>query len=154
MKYNLNLKVLNESDLSITEFNSLKFELFQASLIAVHTSGSVSLELARIGTPMISVYKCSWIFEIILKNFVKLKSANLVNIILKKNVIPEFLFKECNSFNIEKAVKKLINNRSDQDEQLESFAQIKKFFLIEEKYQSEKAAKIILKFLNDEIFRI
>ena len=66
-KYKLDVKILAESEMSVEDFNLLKLSLFQLSSIAINTSGSVALELARAGTPMISVYKCGWFFERILK---------------------------------------------------------------------------------------
>ena len=77
----------------LKSLTSLKLSLFQLSLIAINTSGSVALELARAGTPMISVYKCGWFFERILKTFVKVKSANLINIILEKMLYQNFYLK-------------------------------------------------------------
>ena len=61
-KYKINIKILSESEMSVEEFDSLKLSLFQSSSLAINASGSVVLELAKMGTPMISIYKCSWFF--------------------------------------------------------------------------------------------
>ena len=153
-KYKLNVKILSESEMSVEEFNSLKLSLFQLSLIAINTSGSVALELARAGTPMISVYKCGWFFERILKTFVKVKSANLINIILEKNVVPEFLFEKCTTLSIENSVKELLSNVSLRKTQKDFFKKAIRLLSTKEQRPSEKAAKISLKFLNDEILKI
>ena len=153
-KYKLNVKIIPESEMSVEEFNLLKLSLFQLSLIAINTSGSVALELARAGTPMISVYKCGWFFERILKTFVKVKSANLINIILEKNVVPEFLFEKCTTLSIENSVRELLSNVSLRKKQKDFFKKAIKLLSTEEQRPSEKAAKISLKFLNDEILKI
>ena len=150
-KYNLNIKILSEVELGVDAFNIFKFALFKVSTLAINTSGSVSLELAKIGTPMISAYKCGWFFEKILKTFVKLKSANLINIILNKQIIPEFLFEKCKVLYIENSVKELLINEVLQTEQLNAFNQVINIYSSNEKKPSEKAAKMMLEYLNSEI---
>ncbi|MFL2801436.1 MAG: lipid-A-disaccharide synthase [Paracoccaceae bacterium] len=153
-KYKLNVKILSESEVSVEEFNSFKLSLFKLSTLAINTSGSVSLELAKMGTPMISIYKCSWFFEKILKISVKLKSANLINIILEKPVVPEFLFEKCRVHSIENSVKELLSNVTLQKNQKEAFKNVINLLSTKEKKPSEKAAKISLQYLNDEILKI
>ena len=153
-KYKLDVKILAEPEMSVEEFNLLKLSLFQLSSIAINTSGSVALELARAGTPMISVYKCGWFFERILKTFVKVRSANLINIILDKNVVPEFLFENCTALSIENSAKELLSNISLQKKQKDLFKKAIRLLSTKEQRPSEKAAKISLKLLNEEILKI
>ena len=153
-KYKLDVKILAEPEMSVEDFNLLKLSLFQLSSIAINTSGSVALELARAGTPMISVYKCSWFFEKILKTFVKVRSANLINIILEKNVVPEFLFENCTALSIENSAKELLSSISLQKKQRDLFKKAIRLLSTKEQRPSEKAAKISLKFLNEEILKI
>ena len=100
---------------------------------------------------MVSIYKCGWLFEKIIKSFVKLKSANLINIILKKKVIPEFLFEKCKVSAIESSVKDLLSNPSLQKEQKDAFDKVIKLISTDEYKQSEKAAKISIQYLKEEI---
>ena len=154
LKLNYNksrVKILSESRIGVDKFESLKFSLFKFSTLAINTSGSVSLELAKTGTPMVSIYKCGWLFEKIIKSFVKLKSANLINIILKKQVIPEFLFEKCKVLAIESSVKDLLSNPLLQKEQKEAFNKVIKLISTDEYKQSEKAAKISLQYLKEGI---
>ena len=153
-KYKLNVKILSESEMDVEEFNSLKLSLFQLSSIAINTSGSVALELARAGTPMISIYKCGWFFEKLLKTFVKVRSANLINIILEEKIVPEFLFEKCTALSVEKSAKELLTNISMQKNQKDSFKKVIRLLSTKEQRPSEKAAKISLKFLNEEILKI
>ncbi len=149
--YKTRVKILSESKMGVDKFDSFKLSLFKFSTLAINTSGSVSLELARTGTPMVSIYKCGWLFEKIIKSFVKLKSANLINIILKKKVIPEFLFEKCKVSAIESSVKDLLSNPSLQKEQKDAFDKVIKLISTDESKQSEKAAKISIQFLKEEI---
>ena len=61
--YKTRIKILSESKMGVEKFDFLKFSLFKFSTLAINTSGSVSLELAKTGTPMVSIYKCGWLFE-------------------------------------------------------------------------------------------
>ena len=152
--YKLKVKILVESDMSIEEFNSFKFSLFELSTLAINTSGSVSLELAKANTPMVSIYKCGILFEIILKTFTKLKSANLINIIQGKQIVPEFLFEKCNSILIEKSVKEILLNSELQKRQQEEFRKVMSILSPSDLNPGEKAAKISLQFLKEELFKL
>ena len=51
------------------------------------TSGTVVLELAKASVPMIVGYRTGFMTEIIYRLFVKVSSANLVNLITKRKDI-------------------------------------------------------------------
>ncbi len=82
------------------EFEEKKKILFTTSLAAIATSGTVTLELARMGAPFLVAYRSSILTEILLKLFVKLESATLINILSKKKDVPELLFSRCTHKNI------------------------------------------------------
>ena len=108
-KAKINVKVVGEEELTSEDFQSFKYVLFGLSTLAVATSGSVALELARSGTPMITAYRSGYVFEFLLKRFVTISSANLINIISETKTVPEFLFEKCNSDNISEAIFELLN---------------------------------------------
>ena len=83
-----------------------------------------------------------------------MKTANLINIILEKSVVPEFLFEKCMVHSIEKSAKGLLSSTSLQKNQKEAFKNVINLLSTKEKKPSEKAAKISLQYLNDEILKI
>ena len=83
-----------------------------------------------------------------------MKSANLINIILEKNIVPEFLFEKCTTLSIENSVKELLSNVTLRKKQKDFFKKAIRLLSTKEQRPSEKAAKILLKFLNDEILKI
>ena len=91
-------------------FEEKKRMLFSTSLAALATSGTVTLEIARMGAPLVVAYRASLITEILLKNLVKLKSATLINIITNQKVIPELLFSRCNHKSISSALISLLTD--------------------------------------------
>ena len=68
----------------------------RTSFLVFAASGSVSLELCKYQVPSIIVYDTHFITKIILKLFVKVKFASLINIFYNREIIPEFLFEKFN----------------------------------------------------------
>ena len=117
------LKTTNISILQLCENNDpLNFEerkrmLFSTSLAALATSGTVTLELAKMGAPLLVGYRASLLTEILLKKFVKLKSATLINILTNQTAIPELLFSRCTYQNISSSLISLLTDASQVDNQ-------------------------------------
>ena len=71
-------------------------------MFAVAKSGTISLEICNANIPSIIIYKINMINYLIMKFLVKVKFANIINIINNKEIIPELLQSECNSQEIYK----------------------------------------------------
>lgn len=67
------------------------YPVFQASDAAVVASGTASLQGALSVTPMIIVYKVSWLTYGLARWLVKIKSIALVNIVAEQPCIPELI---------------------------------------------------------------
>lgn len=67
-----------------------KWRAFDAADVALAASGTVILELALAGVPVVSAYKADWLITL-MKNRIKVWSAALPNIIADYPVVPEFL---------------------------------------------------------------
>ena len=59
------------------------------SKFALVCSGTASLEIAKRQIPQLVIYKINFLTEIILKKLVKVRYANIINIIANKMIIPE-----------------------------------------------------------------
>lgn len=68
---------------------------FAASDAALCASGTITLELAAAGTPMVAAYRTTWLTAQIVRRLVKVNTANLVNLISGQDVVPEFLQEHC-----------------------------------------------------------
>ena len=62
---------------------------YLVSKFALVCSGTASLEIAKRKIPQLVIYKLNFLTEIILKIFVKVRYANIINIIANKMIIPE-----------------------------------------------------------------
>jgi lipid-A-disaccharide synthase len=74
---------------------STKRAAFKAADVALAASGTVSLELAASGTPMVIAYDMAWLTWQLMSRMVRLDTVTLVNIVSGTRVVPEFLGPAC-----------------------------------------------------------
>lgn len=89
------------------------------SKIAIAASGTVTLELALLGIPTIVVYKTNFINYFIAKYILKVGFVSLPNLTLNEEVFPELLQKRCNSVEIEKSMKTILENIDSVQEKIQ-----------------------------------
>ncbi len=118
-KYNLDIDVvIDEQE---------KIKCFYSADVALVASGSATLELSAAKLPMVVIYKLNIlnaIFAFLLnlnKHFI-----SLPNLILKKNLVPELIQKDCNARNISKNMLELLNNETQRMDQMNGFNEIHK----------------------------
>ena len=87
--------LIDPSGLSSQEALMRKRAGFQAADIALAASGTVSLELAAAGTPMVIAYDVSWLSRQIFKRMLKIDTVTLVNLVSETRVVPEFIAENC-----------------------------------------------------------
>lgn len=85
--------------------------LYRASDLALAASGTVSLELGLAGTPMVVGYRTDWLLAMILRRVARVPSMVLVNIILDRPVVPEFLQERCTGTDLAAALRVLLEDK-------------------------------------------
>ena len=100
-----------------------KYAVFRRARAALAASGTVTLELALSGVPMVVGYKVSP-FETWLRFVVKVPSIVLPNLILGENVIPEFIQGDCTPEALASALGPLVGQSLDRARQIEAFARL------------------------------
>ncbi len=90
-------------------------EVFERSLLVVAASGTVTLEAAIFGVPMIIIYKVSQISYRIGKLLAQVENVGLPNLIAGKNVVPELIQEDASPEKIAAAVKVKLDNADDLD---------------------------------------
>ncbi len=68
---------------------------FRRADVALAASGTVSLELAANGTPMVIAYDMAWLSRIIISRMLLVDTVTLVNLVSDTRVVPEFIGKAC-----------------------------------------------------------
>ena len=92
---------------------------FQAADVALAASGTVSLELAATGTPMVIAYDVSWLSRQILMRMLRVDTVTLVNLVSDTRVVPEFIAENCRPEAIAEGLTSLMANPTAQAEALE-----------------------------------
>ena len=106
----------------------IKEQVLLNSVFAVCKSGTVSLQVSNSKVPSIIIYKLSFVNFMIFKMLVNVKFANIINIINKREVIPELLQSKCNPKDIYNVVDKLLNDKHALEKQLIKSCEIIKNF--------------------------
>ncbi|RVU17136.1 lipid-A-disaccharide synthase [Methylobacterium oryzihabitans] len=73
-----------------------KHATFRRARAALAASGTVTLELALAGVPMVVAYRVAKIEEVIVRRLIQVPTIVLPNLILGENAIPELIQAECN----------------------------------------------------------
>jgi len=121
-----------------------KFSAFKLAHAALAASGTVTLELALAGTPMVVGYRVDWIAAGPLRYLIKAPSVVLANLVLDENAFPEFLQEDCTPENLASAVQLLLRDSFERRGQLAALARLPHRMLRDGGSPSDVAAEIVL----------
>ena len=114
--------------------------------LAIVCSGTASLEVSINKIPIIVVYKLNILTTFILNFLIKVKYANIINIMQNKEIIPELINNKLNSNNLIYKFEQLINDFDIRNNQIIETQKIFKKLCLKKDY-SYNASKAILNFI-------
>ncbi len=117
-------------------------EVIAASDLVLVASGTATLQTALIGTPMVIVYRTSPLTYHIGKCLITIPYIGLVNILAKKELVPEILQAQATANNIAQEALSILENPSRQRVMKESFQDLRKS--LGSPGASRRAAEMIL----------
>jgi lipid-A-disaccharide synthase len=119
---------------------------FRIARAALAKSGTVTLELALAGVPMVAAYKVSAIeYYAVGRGILKrLHSIILTNLLLGENVVPELLQHDCTAENLSRALIPLFADGPERRRQLDAFARLDGIMEIGASKPALRAADIVL----------
>ncbi|MDX2205356.1 MAG: lipid-A-disaccharide synthase [Hyphomicrobiaceae bacterium] len=120
-----------------------KFRAFKLATCALAASGTVTLELALAGTPMVVAYKVEPLVVPILRLMISAESAVLVNLILGERVIIELLQEHCTPTNIASALLPLMSDTRVRGRQVAALRKVHERMELPSGSPSEAAARIV-----------
>ena len=98
---------------------------FRIARAALAKSGTVTLELAISGVPMVTAYRMGAVEGPILKRLINVQSVILANLVIGENVVPEFLQNDCTADNLARALRPLlVGDTAERRRQVEAFEKI------------------------------
>ena len=103
-------RLLDPRGLSKAEAEARKRAAFAAADAALAASGTVSLELAAAGTPMVIAYTANPLTGWIAMRLALIDTATLVNLVTDTRVVPEFFLGDCTPEKITPAVARLLDD--------------------------------------------
>ncbi len=126
-----------------------KFAAFDASTVALAASGTVSLELALSGVPHVIGYKMGWLTAELARPFITVSYATLINIIGKREIVPEFIQEHCSPQAMATAAELFFNDEQTRTRHLADVAAIVETLRVKGAPPSKRAAKAILEVVKD-----
>jgi len=128
----------------LVEGEADKFAAFRLARAALAASGTVTLELALAGTPMVVAYRVDGLAKN-LRFLVKVHSIVLANLVLGENIFPEFIQEKCEPERLCAAVSELMDEGSARRDQLAALGRISERMHLDHGTPSEAAAEIVLR---------
>ena len=143
---NKKIKISNLQNVDVISDENIKKQILEKSTFAVSKSGTVSLEICNAKVPSLIIYKMNYLNYLIVKSLVKIKYANIINIINDKEIIPELIQKECNAKEIYNSVVYFLKNPEKMKQQVndceKTLGQIRS-----KTSSSDEASLVLAKFL-------
>jgi len=117
---------------------------FRTARAALAKSGTVTLELAISGVPMVTAYRVGELEAFILRRVIRVQSVILANLVIGENVIPEYLQEACTAGNLAPALADVLADSPARQRQLDAFARLDTIMSTGAASPSVRAADIVL----------
>lgn len=117
---------------------------FRIAHAALAKSGTVTLELALSGIPMVTAYRVGAIEAFILRRAIRVSSVILANLVIGEDVIPEYLQEDCTPDKLAPALSELLTDSPLRQRQVEAFARLDQIMSTGNKSPSVLASDIVL----------
>ena len=134
--------------LHIVESEDEKFTAFDAADAALAASGTVTTELALSRTPLVVGYKVGSLAYALMKPFIHVKFATIVNLILDREAVPEFLQARCTPRLLADAVLPLLTDKAAAARQIADLDEAMRRLGQGAEQPSLRAARAILDFVR------
>jgi lipid-A-disaccharide synthase len=124
-----------------------KWAAFRRARAALAASGTVTLELALSGVPMVAAYRLHFIEAVVARAIrlrARLPSVILANLVIGENVVPEFLQEECTPERLSDALAEVVGDTAQRRRQIAGFERLDAIMKIDGTSPSAKAAEIVL----------
>ena len=111
---------------------------------ALAKSGTVTLELALSGIPMVTAYRVGAAEAFILRRAIRVSSVILANLVIGSDIIPEFLQEDCTPDKLAQALGEVLADSPERLRQLVAFATMDGKMSTGDQPPSVRAADIVL----------
>ena len=117
---------------------------FRIARAALAKSGTVTLELALSGVPMVAAYRAGRAEAFIVLRALNVTSVILANLVIGENVVPEFVQNDCTPDKLASALREVLVDSALRRRQLDAFAKIDAIMSTGSASPNVRAADIVL----------
>ena len=117
---------------------------FRIAHAAFAKSGTVTLELALSGVPMVTAYKAGSVEAWIIRRRITSSSVILANLVIGENVIPEFIQEDCTPEKLAASLQEVLADTPMRRRQIEALARLDGIMATGEASPSVGAANVVL----------
>jgi lipid-A-disaccharide synthase len=117
---------------------------FRIAHAAFAKSGTVTLELALSGVPMVTAYKAGSVEAWIIRRRITSSSVILANLVIGENVIPEFIQEDCTPEKLAASLQEVLADTPMRRRQVEALARLDGIMATGEASPSVGAANVVL----------
>ncbi len=103
-------KYIADSNVDIRVVGEHTYDVLNVCDLIITASGTATLEAAIMSTPMIIIYKVSFLSYLVGRLLVKVKDIGLVNLIAEKRVVPELIQGQASPINICNEASRMLKN--------------------------------------------
>jgi lipid-A-disaccharide synthase len=126
---------------------SEKWAAFRRARAALAASGTVTLELALSGVPMVAAYRLHFIEAVVARAIrlrARLPSVILANLVIGENVVPELLQEDCTPEELANVLAAVVGDTEQRRRQIEGFKRLDQIMKIGGTSPSAKAGDLVL----------
>ena len=131
----------------ITWVTGKTYDVLSFAEFAIVTSGTATLETALLNVPQVVCYKTSQLSYAIAKRLVRVKYISLVNLIMDKEIVKEFIQDACTAEHIRKACLRIQVGGDERESMLQAYDEL--IQLLGKEAVSDKIAQSLLKTIDD-----
>jgi lipid-A-disaccharide synthase len=117
---------------------------FRIAHAAFAKSGTVTLELALSGVPMVTAYKAGSVEAWIIRRRITSSSVILANLVIGENVIPEFIQEDCTPEKLAASLQEVLADTPMRRRQVEALARLDGIMGVGRMSPSDAAADVVL----------
>jgi lipid-A-disaccharide synthase len=117
---------------------------FRQARVALAASGTVTLELALAGVPMVAAYRVGAIEAAVLRRLIRVPTVILANLVIGENIVPEFLQEDCTPERLSGALAPLLRDGPQRQQQCDAFAQLNAIMQIGSVSPNTRAAECVV----------
>lgn len=115
-----------EHELDIHYIEHRPYDAMQASDAIVTVSGTVTLEIALMGTPMVVINRVAWLTYHIVKRMLKIDHLALCNIVAQRRIVPELIQNDATPRAIAAELERLLDDKDYRKEIKQGLEEVRK----------------------------